>query len=277
MKAWQILLLCSLVIVIVFVYTKYDSFYDYTFNADQARRNASDWGGEDYTRKDPITGTVTEVSSGHLDPSCPKGQYSKKTGGVCSGDPLPDSPMGTYEPGAGDYDRNPNKPDSVDYTDTDVLKSAGKITYPDWITDRASSSFHPRLDTSNDLSGTKPDTPKFKDSSDSKWDAIRELNLKKSRGSSRSRDSTEIAYSKIKKGRPSVDELIKSKYTQSKPRKHNHRERDYIDSRLVRDYDRRERQFDLPSRSSYEYRKTKGYEESCNLKSYDSDDSDECC
>jgi len=279
MKTWQILLLCILVVSSLYLYNQYDAFYDYTFNADQARRNASDWGGKDYTRKDPITGRVTEVSSGHLDPRCPRGQYSKKTGGLCSGPALPDSPSGTYEPGAGNYDRNPNKPDSVDYTDTDVLTNPGKITYPDWITNRASSSFRPIYDSS-DISSSKPDKPDFEDSTDSKWDAIRELNLKNSRESNmdsvrelNSRESpTEIAYSNIKKGRPSANDFIKesSRRNRYKAKPQWYREQ----------YDRRERQFDLPSKSKYEDNETRGYRDSCNLKSYNSNEDNEdneCC
>ena len=52
----------------------------------------------------------------------------------------------------------------------------------------------------------------------------------------------------------------------------------YMNNRLKGDYERRERQFDSPSDSSYKHDKTKAYSESCNLKSYNDESADnECC
>ena len=84
--------------------------------------------------------------SAPADPTCPKGRYSKKTGGPCSGpssddyDYDKDPPETVIGPtgerrNVGTYDSKPNRKDDVDYTDSDVLTKPGKIKYPDWALD----------------------------------------------------------------------------------------------------------------------------------------------
>jgi hypothetical protein len=245
------------------------------------------------------------------DPTCPKGRYSKKTGGPCSGpssddydyskDP-PETAIGATGEryNVGSYDRNPNKKDDVDYTDSDVLTKAAKIKYPDWALDPktnkdintnskvSSWQFRGKNDVVEDEDGL-PSGRTRKDPYDYRYDTT----LKSGRNFRNSGDHDEYDTSKkheyAKKNRPSVDELIRAKdrkhsdFPQFRGKRDNDEEDDYLDNRLTRDYKRRERQFELPYEKSYNRESTKGYSSgaTCNNKSYDKDgdepEEDECC
>ena len=251
------------------------------------------------------------------DPTCPRGRYSKKTGGVCSGgssddydyekDP-PETAIGATgeRHNVGSYDRKPNRKDDVDYTDSDVLLKPGKITYPDWALDPTTNrdinskykvsnwQFRGTDDVMEDEDGL-PSGKNRKDPYDYRYDTT----LKSSRNFRNSgyhdEFDTEKKHEYAKKNRPSVDELIRAK-----ERKHSKlpdfkgkrgqdtedaedAEDDYLDNRLTRDYKRRERQFELPYEKSYNRESTKGYSSgaTCNNKPYDKDgappEEDECC
>ena len=247
--------------------------------------------------------------SAPADPTCPKGQYSKKTGGPCSGtssddyDYSKDPPEvalganGEYH-NVGTYDTKPDRRDDIDYTKTDVLSSAGKIKYPDWALDPDTSrDINSRYKVSDrQFRGTDdvvedeyniPSTRTKKDPYDYRYDTT----LKSGRNFRNSGDHDEYDTKKkheyAKKNRPSVDELIRAP-----DRRHSEiptfkgrgsSEDDYLDNRLNRDYKRRERQFELPYEKTYNRSPAKGYSSgvTCNNKPYDNDGSPpeegDCC
>jgi hypothetical protein len=245
------------------------------------------------------------------DPTCPKGRYSKKTGGVCSGpssddydydkDP-PETVIGATgeRHNVGSYDSKPNRRDNVDYTDSDVLTKPAKIKYPDWVLDPKTNrdinrrsgvadwQFRGTDDVVEDEDGL-PSGRTRKDPYDYRYDTT----LKSSRNFRNSGYHDEFDTSKkheyAKKNRPSVDQLIRAKerkYSEIptfKGKRRSDEEDDYLDNRLNRDYKRRERQFELPYEKSYNRRPTQGYGSgaTCNNKPYDGDgnppEEDECC
>lgn len=211
------------------------------------------------------------------DPTCPKGQYSKKTGGVCSGassdnydyskDP-PQTRVNKYGEryNVGAYDLDPSKDE--DNTKTDVLNKPATINYADWVLDPKTNR---DLNTGSTLSNSQFNTYKKVDNLDSKksredkvpynWKYDTSLN---SKGATLddvyNKDlDTETKYKLAKKNRPSVDELIKRK---------SDNENDYMNNRLERDHKRRERQFDIPSSSDKK--------EEPSDTSYDDEDEEEC-
>ena len=243
------------------------------------------------------------------DPTCPKGRYSKKTGGVCSGPSSDDYDYSMDPPetvigatgerhNVGSYDSNPNRKDDVDYTDSDVLTKPGKIKYPEWALDPETNrdinskykisdrQFRGTDDVVEDEDGL-PSGRMRKDPYDYRYDT----SLKSSRNFRNSgyhdEFDTEKKHEYAKKNRPSVDELIRAKqrkYSEIPTFKgKGSSEDDYLDNRLNRDYKRRERQFELPYEKSYNRGATKGYSSgaTCNNKSYDTDgnppEEDECC
>ena len=245
------------------------------------------------------------------DPTCPKGQYSRKTGGVCSGassddydysKDLPETVIGATgeRHNVGSYDSKPNRKDDVDYTDSDVLTKAAKIRYPDWALDPETNrdinskykisdrQFRGRNDVVEDEDGL-PSGRSRKDPYDYRYDTT----LKSSRNFRNSgyhdEFDTEKKHEYAKKHRPSVDELIRAKerkYSEIptfKGKRGQDEEDDYLDNRLNRDYKRRERQFELPYEKSYNRERTRGYNSgvTCNNKSYDTNgnppEEDECC
>ena len=244
------------------------------------------------------------------DPTCPKGRYSKKTGGICSGassddyDYSKDPPETVIGPtgerhNVGSYDSKPNRKDDIDYTDSDVLTKPGKITYPDWALDpKTNKDINSKFKVSdmqfrgkNDVVEDEDDLPRGRTRKDP-YDYRYDTTLKSSRNFRNSgyhdEFDTEKKHEYAKKNRPSVDELIRandrkhSKFPEFKGRTSD-AEDDYLDNRLNRDYKRRERQFELPYEKSYGRESTKGYSSgaTCNNKPYDSDgappEEDECC
>jgi len=249
--------------------------------------------------------------SAPADPTCPKGQYSKKTGGPCSGpssdnydyskDP-PETALGANGEryNVGSYDRNPNKKDDVDYTMTDVLNTPASISYPDWVTDPTTNTdintnsrvsnwqFRGKDDVVEDEDNL-PSTRTPKDPYDYRYDTT----LKSSRNFRNSgyhdEFDTEKKHDYAKKNRPSVDDLIRasSRNHSEIPSFNSKRgfdvEDDYLDNRLSRDYKTRERQFELPSLKKYNNTMAKAYSSgtTCNNKPYDKDgnppEEDECC
>lgn len=245
------------------------------------------------------------------DPTCPKGQYSKKTGGPCSGassddyDYDKDPPETVVGPtgerrNVGTYDSKPNRKDDVDYRKSDVLKEPAKIKYPDWALDpKTNRDINSKYKVSNrQFRGTNdvvedednlPSVRTRKDPYDYRYDT----SLKSSRNFRNSgyhdEFDTEKKHEYAKKNRPSVDELIKaprrrhSEIPTFKSKRGQDTEDDYLDNRLNRDYKRRERQFELPYEKSYNRERTRGYSSgaTCNNKSYDNDgnpaEEDECC
>lgn len=244
------------------------------------------------------------------DPTCPKGQYSKKTGGPCSGassddydydkDP-PETVIGATGEryNVGSYDSKPNRKDDVDYSKLDVLKNPAKITYPDWVLDPATNKdinskykvsdrqFRGTNDVIEDEDGL-PARRTAKDPYDYRYDTSLKSSRNFRNGGYHDEFDTEKKHEYAKKNRPSVDELIKakdrkhSKFPEFKGRTSD-AEDDYLDNRLNRDYKRRERQFELPYEKSYNRESTKGYSSgaTCNNKPYDGDgnppEEDECC
>ncbi len=262
-----------------------------------------------------VSGLYLKTKKGNFavpaDTTCPKGEYSKKTGGPCSGpssdnyDYSKDPPETAVGPtgerrNIGTYDSKPNRKDDVDYTDSDVLTKPAKINYPKWALDPktnrdinskykiSDSQFRGTDDVMEDEDNL-PSTRKTKDPYDYGYDTT----LKSSRNFRNSgyhdEFDTEKKHEYAKKNRPSVDELIRApdrRYSDT-PRYNGRRssdnEDDYLDNRLNRDYKRRERQFELPYEKSYNRESTKGYSSgaTCNTKPYDSDgnppEEDECC
>jgi hypothetical protein len=249
--------------------------------------------------------------SAPADPTCPRGRYSKKTGGVCTGPSsdkydyskdLPETVLGATgeRHNVGTYDSNPNPKDEIDYTDSDVLLKPAKITYPDWALDpktnrdinsssRVSSwQFRGTDDVVEDEDGL-PSGRSSKDPYDYRYDTT----LKSSRNFRNSGYHDEFDTSKkheyAKKNRPTVDELIRAsprKYSEIptfKDKRRSDDEDDYLDNRLSRDYKTRERQFELPYEKSYNRESTSGYSTgaTCNNKPYNSDGDepheDDCC
>lgn len=97
----------------------------------------------EYFESDPLSGTMPR------DPTCPRGQISKKTGFPCSGAALPGGDDIKYSDtlyktatgfsSAGNYDRDPSKPfNDVDYTKTDVLTKSATPNYASWLSDTSS-------------------------------------------------------------------------------------------------------------------------------------------
>lgn len=245
--------------------------------------------------------------SAPADPTCPRGRYSKKTGGPCSGassddydydkDP-PETVIGATgeRHNVGTYDSKPNRKDDVDYTDSDVLTKPGKITYPDWALDpKTNRDINSRSRVSNwqfrgtdDVVEDEDDLPSGRTRKDP-YDYRYDTTLKSSRNFRNSgyhdEFDTEKKHEYAKKNRPSVDQLIRAKerrYSEI-PTFKGKGEDDYLDNRLSRDYKTRERRFELPYEKSYNRESTKGYSTgaTCNNKPYDSDgnppEEDECC
>jgi hypothetical protein len=198
--------------------------------------------------------------SAPADPTCPKGQYSKKTGGSCSGPPLDDS----------------------DYKKVDVFKEPASIKYPDWAQDPSTSR---DINTGSRVSDWQFRSSKGLDDSDlpsrrspkSPYDYRYDTSLK-SEGHSLddvydTSYDTEEKYDQVRKNRPTLQDL--EEMYDKKHSKLPDYEDDYMDNRLSRDYKSRQRQFDLPSSSSYNKNKTKAYDSSCSAKSYQ--DEDEVC
>lgn len=245
------------------------------------------------------------------DTTCPKGQYSKKTGGPCSGpssndyDYNKDPPETAVGPtgerrNIGTYDSNPKKSDDVDYRKSDVLKDPAKINYPKWALDPSTNKdintkykiSDRQFRGTNDVVEDEDNLPSrrtIKDPYDYRYDTT----LKSSRNFRNSgyhdEFDTQKKHEYAKKNRPSVDELIRApdrRYFDT-PRYNGRRdsanEDDYLDNRLNRDYMRRERQFELPYEKTYNRESTKGYSSgaTCNTKPYDSDgnppEEGECC
>ena len=210
--------------------------------------------------------------SSPADPTCPKGRYSKKTGGPCSG------------PSLDDY-RSDVPETEVDYTTTDVLKEPASIKYPNWALDPSTSR---DINTNSRVSNWQFRSPKGLDDYDlpskrspkSPYDYRYDTSLK---SAGHSVDdvydgiyTTDKKFNEVKKRRPSVEELEETyEKRHSKLPDFDNSEDDYMDNRLSRDYKSRERQFDLPSSSSYNKHKTDAYDSSCNVKSYQ--DEDEVC
>jgi hypothetical protein len=248
--------------------------------------------------------------SAPADPTCPKGQYSRKTGGPCSG-PSSDKYDYTRDPpetalgangerhNVGSYDSNPNAPDDVDYRKTDVLKRPASISYPDWVTDpRTSGDINTRSRLSDwQFRSSKGlddrDLPSKRVSKDP-YDYRYDTSLK-SRGNSiddvyktkmyDGMDYTEKKFNGVRQHRPTVEEL-KDTYVKKhseiptfRGKRTSDDEDDYLDNRLSRDYKSRERQFELPSEKKYERGATRGYSSTCGTKSYggDEDDDEEAC
>ena len=260
---------------------------------------------------DLYLGTQRKGAAIPADPTCPKGRYSKKTGGICSGPSsddydyskdLPETVVGPTgeRRNVGTYDSKPNRKDDVDYTDSDVLTKPAKITYPDWALDPKTNrdinskykvsdrQFRGRNDVVEDEDGL-PSVRKPKDPYDYRYDTT----LKSSRNFRNSgyhdEFDTQKKHEYAKKNRPSVDQLIRAserRYSEIPRFRHKSRsdkEDDYLDNRLNRDYKRRERQFELPYQKSYDRQPTRGYSSgaTCNNKPYDNDgeppQEDECC
>jgi len=166
------------------------------------------------------------------DPTCPKGRYSKKTGGPCSGassddydydkDP-PETALGANgeRHNVGSYDAKPNRKDDVDYTNTDVLKNPASITYSDWALDSGtnrdinSKSKAPdwQFRGSNDVVEDEDDLPSTRETKEP-YDYRYDTSLRSSRNFRNSGDHDEFDTTKkheyAKKNRPSVDELIRA-------------------------------------------------------------------
>jgi hypothetical protein len=245
------------------------------------------------------------------DPTCPKGRYSKKTGGVCSGpssddydyekDP-PETVIGATGEryNVGTYDSKPNRRDDVDYTDSDVLTKPGKINYPKWALDpKTNRDINSRFKVSNRQFRGTDDVVEDEDNLPSRrtrkdpYDYRYDTTLKSSRNFRNSgyhdEFDTEKKHEYAKKNRPSVDELIRaperrySEIPRFKGRRTSDDEDDYLDNRLSRDYKRRERQFELPYEKTYNRGSAKGYSSgaTCNNKPYDSEGNEpqegECC
>ena len=237
------------------------------------------------------------------DPTSPKGQYSKKTGGPCSGatsddydydkDP-PETAIGANgeRHNVGSYDAKPNRKDDVDYTDTDVLNKPASTTYSDWALDPKTNS---DIRSGSSLSDTQFKSSKGLDDRDlpsgrvtkEPYDYRYDTSLRSSRNFRNSGDHDEFDTEKIheyaKKNRPSVDELIRAP-----PRTYSEiptfkgkgsSEDDYLDNRLSRDYKTRERRFELPYQKTYNRAETSGYNigTTCNNKSFGELQEDECC
>jgi len=241
------------------------------------------------------------------DPTCPKGRYSKKTGGPCSGpssddydyekDPPETAISATGERyNVGTYDSKPNRKDDVDYRDTDVLKKPGKITYPDWVLDPKTNrdinrrsgvadwQFRGTDDVVEDEDGL-PSTRTRKDPYDYRYDTSLRSGRNFRNSGEHDKYDTEKKHACAKKNRPSVDELIRAndrKYSEIptfKGKRNSNDEDDYLDNRLSRDYKRRERQFELPYEKSYNRDSTRGYSSgsTCNNKKTSQDDEEEDC
>jgi len=247
--------------------------------------------------------------SAPADPTCPRGRYSKKTGGVCTGpssdkydysrDP-PETVIGATgeRHNVGTYDSKPNRKDDVDYTDSDVLLKPAKISYPDWALDpETNRDINSRSRVSNwqfrgtdDVVEDEDDLPigrTRKDPYDYRYDTT----LKSSRNFRNSGYHDEFDTVKkheyAKKNRPSVDDLIRAPDRRHRDiptfKGRGSSEDDYLDNRLSRDYKSRERQFELPYEKSYNNESTSGYSTgaTCNNKPYNSDGDepheDDCC
>ena len=243
------------------------------------------------------------------DPTCPKGQYSKKTGGVCSGassddydysKDLPETVIGATgeRHNVGSYDSKPNRKDEIDYTDSDVLLKPAKITYPDWALDRRTNrDINTNLKVSDWQFRGTDDVMEDEDDLPSKrmirqpYDYTYDTTLKSSRNFRNSgyhdEFDTEMQHEYAKKNRPSVDDLIRAPDRRHREipsfKGRGSSEDDYLDNRLSRDYKTRERRFELPYEKSYNRESTSGYSNgaTCNNKPYDSDgnppEEDECC
>jgi hypothetical protein len=249
--------------------------------------------------------------SAPADPTCPRGRYSKKTGGVCTGPSsdkydyskdLPETVIGAAgeRHNIGTYDSNPNKKDEIDYSKTDVLTKPASITYRDWVLDPKTNTdinsgsrvsnwqFRGTDDVIEDEDGL-PSGRTSKDPYDYRYDTT----LASSRNFRNSGYHDEFDTSKkheyAKKNRPTVDELIKasprdySEIPTFKKNSRSHEEDDYLDNRLSRDYKTRERQFELPYEKTYNREPTQGYNTgaTCNSGAYGNDgeplEEDECC
>ena len=220
--------------------------------------------------------------SAPADPTCPRGQYSKKTGGSCSGPPL----------------------DNSDYTRVDVLNEPASIKYPDWARDPNTSR---DINTNSKVSNWQFRLPKGLDDRDlpskrspkSPYDYRYDTSLNSAGHSlddvyDTSYD-TEKNYDRLRKNRPTLEELeeVYDKYNRLKKNgptleeleevydkkqyKFPDSEGDYMDHRLSRDQMSRRRQFDLPSSSSYNKDMTTAYDSSCNTRSYDNEHEDHVC
>jgi hypothetical protein len=241
------------------------------------------------------------------DPSCPRGKYSKKTGGPCSGPSLDDYDYSKDPPetvigatgerhNVGTYDSKPNRKDDVDYRDSDVLTNPAKIKYPDWVLDpKTNRDINSRFKVSDrqfrgtdDVVEDEDDLPSRRTRKD-----LYDTTLMSSRNFRNSgyhdEFDTQKKHEYAKKNRPSVDELIRANdrnYSETpkiKVKRNLDEEDDYLDNRLTRDYKRRERQFELPYEKTYNRESTKGYSSgaTCNNEPYDNDgnepEEDECC
>ena len=181
------------------------------------------------------------------DPTCQRGQYSKKTGGPCSGgsddkydydkDP-PQTALGANgeRHNVGTYDSDPNPEDEVDYTKLDVLKHPSDLKGPTTYD----------ADTKNRYKTEKKYEKYLR--SRGYADADRE-------------DAVDAAYKRAAKARDYEDV---PKF-----------EDDYMDNRLSRDYASRKRQFERPSDEKYNTTSTRGYRYSNNYKSYNYDDDED--
>jgi hypothetical protein len=197
--------------------------------------------------------------SAPADPTCPRGRYSKRTGGICTGPP------------SNAYDDGPA-----------VLDKPASIKYPEWALDPSTST---DINTDAEVSDWQFRSFKGLDDSDliskrspkSPYDYRYDTSLNSAGHSLEdvydSSYDTEKKYNQVRKNRPSVEEL-EEKYNK-KRQMLPHSEDDYTDNRLSRDYKSRERQFDLPSSSSYNTHNTQAYDSSCTAKSYQ--DEDEVC
>jgi hypothetical protein len=239
------------------------------------------------------------------DPTCPKGRYSKKTGGVCSGPSLDDYDYSKDPPetaigatgeryNVGSYDSNPNRKDDVDYRKSDVLKRPASITYSDWALDsRTNRDINTKSRVSNsqfrgenDVVEDEDDLPRGrsrKDVYDYKYDTGL-LSGRNRRNSGYDEEyDTDKKFKDAKKNRPSVDELIKASSRKnidiSKNKKKSDDEDDYLNNRLSRDYKSRERQFELPYEKTYNKESTAAYNSgsTCNNQSYDEAEDEDCC
>jgi hypothetical protein len=170
--------------------------------------------------------------SAPADPTCPRGRYSKKTGGICTGassddydyekDP-PETALGATGEryNVGTYDSKPNRKDDVDYRKSDVLKKPGKITYPDWALDpktnrdinRRSGVANWQFRGTDDVVEDEDDLPSER-TRKGPYDYRYDTTLKSSRNFRNSGYHDEFDTAKkheyAKKNRPSVDELIRA-------------------------------------------------------------------
>lgn len=181
------------------------------------------------------------------DPTCQRGQYSKKTGGPCSGG-SPDTYNSINDPpqtaigatgeryNVGTYDSDPNPENEIDYTSSDVLK------HPAWVRAPKTSDVHKK-----NKYKTERKFEKYLRNRDY-VDADRQT-------------ATQAAYKRATRARDYEDV---PKF-----------EDDYMDNRLSRDYASRRRQFERPSDETYNTSSTRGYRFSNNYRTYTYDDDEE--